>query len=30
MMNLPVGDIAWQYVIPQSELNANPNVVQNP
>jgi hypothetical protein len=30
MMNLPAGDIAWQYVIPQSELNANPNVVQNP
>jgi hypothetical protein len=30
MMNLPAGDVAWQYVIPQSEINANPNVTQNP
>ena len=30
MMNLPASDNAWEYVIPQSEINANPNVVQNP
>jgi hypothetical protein len=30
MMTLPAGANDWQYVIPQSEINANPKVVQNP
>jgi hypothetical protein len=28
-MTVPAGDNAWQWVIPQSEINANPLVVQN-
>jgi hypothetical protein len=28
-MTVPDGDNAWQWVIPQSEINANPLVVQN-
>lgn len=30
LMNLAPGSNDWQYVIPQSEINANPKVVQNP
>lgn len=28
--NVPAGDLTWQYVIPQSEINANPLCTQNP
>lgn len=30
VMSMPAGANEWQYVIPQTELNANPLVVQNP
>lgn len=30
MMTLAAGSNDWQYVIPQSEINANPLVTQNP
>jgi starch-binding outer membrane protein, SusD/RagB family len=30
IMNMPAGDNRWQYLIPQSEINANVNMVQNP
>lgn len=30
LMSVPAGDLQWQYVIPQAEINANKSVVQNP
>ena len=30
LMSVPAGDLQWQYVIPQAEINANKAVTQNP
>ncbi|GHT28496.1 membrane protein [Bacteroidia bacterium] len=30
VMDVPAGDVQWQFMIPQEELNANPLMVQNP
>jgi starch-binding outer membrane protein, SusD/RagB family len=29
-MSVPAGDVTWEFVIPQTELNANPLCTQNP
>lgn len=29
-MTIPVGDIRWQWLFPQDEINANPKITQNP
>lgn len=28
--DVPAGDKQWQWIFPQDEINANPNIVQNP
>jgi starch-binding outer membrane protein, SusD/RagB family len=30
VLTVPAGDPRWQFLIPQSEINANPAIVQNP
>lgn len=30
VMNVPAGDKRWQWLFPRAEINANPNIVQNP
>lgn len=30
VMQVPAGDIRWEWLIPRDELDANPNMVQNP
>ncbi|MBQ4819397.1 RagB/SusD family nutrient uptake outer membrane protein [Aquimarina sp. MMG016] len=30
VLEVPAGDIRWEWLIPQLELDANPNMVQNP
>ncbi len=30
ILNVPVGDKTWEFLIPKIELNSNPNCVQNP
>lgn len=29
-MQVPAGDIAWEFLIPRTELNSNANAIQNP
>ncbi len=29
-LNVPAGDKQWEFLLPRTELNANPNCVQNP
>jgi hypothetical protein len=28
--DIPVGDVRWEFLFPQDEINANPAIVQNP
>ena len=30
VMSIPAGDKRWQWLFPRAEINANPNIVQNP
>ena len=30
VLTVPAGDVRWEFLIPQSEVNANPAIVQNP
>ncbi len=30
VFEVPVGDVRWQWLIPREEIDANPNMVQNP
>lgn len=30
IVTVPIGDVKWEFLFPQDELNANPLVVQNP
>jgi starch-binding outer membrane protein, SusD/RagB family len=30
LVTMPAGDVSWQWLIPQAELNANPLATQNP
>lgn len=30
VMNIPAGDIRWQWLFPRAEINANPAIIQNP
>jgi hypothetical protein len=30
VFNIPAGDNQWEFLFPQTEMNANPAVVQNP
>jgi hypothetical protein len=30
VLEIPAGDIRWEFLFPQDELNTNKNIVQNP
>lgn len=30
LLQVPAGDVRWQWLIPKDEINCNPNIVQNP